>query len=79
MYFRSLRARSRAAVKMTASGTTALRWATPSGADTIERSLTSRAPSPMRPSTAMAAEPPVASMGSSRKTTASPSSRGTFS
>src|SRR5262249_9989036 len=79
MYLRSLRARSRAAVKITASGTTAARWATPSGAATIESRRTSRAPRPTRPSTAIAAEPPVASMGSSRNTTAAPSPRGTFS
>ena len=47
-----------------------LRWATPSGAATIESRRTCARPRPRRPSTAIAAEPPVASMGSSRKTTA---------
>src|SRR5712691_7664499 len=49
MYLRSLSARSRAAVKITASGATAARWATPSGAATIDSSRTSRAPRPTRP------------------------------
>ena len=56
---------------MTASGTTALQVARRLPARPRSRAAAPRArPGPTRPSTAIAAEPPVASMGSSRNTTA---------